>query len=92
MPVLSVIGQLRDAGGHSQRSFSCLHTPLTWGISKGEHSGSAGKGRRKGKIFPEVGERHHHMILSGLRALEGVCSVLLQLNIEDMAACSLAKN
>jgi len=70
--------------------FSCLHSPSDAGnLERGSICGV--RGRRKGRAT-EIGERHHHMILSGLRALEGICSVLLELNIEDMVACSLAKN
>jgi hypothetical protein len=73
--------------------FSCLHTPSDAGNLEGRAFVECGEGRKgRAKIYPEIGERHHHMILSGLRTLEGVCSVLLELNIEDMVACSLAKN
>jgi len=74
MLVLRVIGQLRDAGGHDY--FSCLHTPSDAGNLEGGAFVECGEGRKgRAKIYPEIGERHHHMILSGLRTLEGVCSV-----------------
>lgn len=77
MLVLRVIGQLRDAG----RAFSKIIFPvfiptLTRGNLERGAFVECGEGQKgRGKIFPDIGERHHHMILSGLRALEGMFSL-----------------